>query len=433
MSKLYEIRDPVHGFIQFSDWEREIINHPSFQRLRRIRQLGLTEMVYPGAVHTRFEHSIGVMYVATKMFDQILKRQKKYLVKLLNYNDDDFAKARTVVRLAALLHDIGHSPFSHAGEGLLPQKRDTELYKHEDYSAAITEFVLADVIDNHPLNQYGLKAKTVADFFKGIPALGRELLIWRSIITGQIDADRADYLLRDSHHIGVAYGRFDLDRILVTMNIKTDPETEAPILVVNESGGHAVEGLILARYMMFTQVYFQHTRRIFDYHITELMKFLLKRNRCKNKNRSSVFPTPVNKKNVQFYLGWCDSRVWGLLTHGKGGDHGSRILKRDHYRRVHETPEIPDESDLQIAEELFDTYKKCGACLDSAEQSWYKLGDDDIPILTKDDEIIPLSQWSNLIVGLKPINQVRVYVDSEIWEEAKLYRDKLLGTSWRGD
>lgn len=434
MSKLHEIRDPVHGFIQFNDWEREIINHPAFQRLRRIRQLGLTEMVYPGAVHTRFEHSIGVMHVASKMFDQILRRQKEYLAKLLNFNDDDFAKARTIVRLAALLHDIGHPPFSHAGEGLMPQKKGTEKpYKHEDYSAAITEFILADVIGNHRLNRYGLQAETIADFLKGVPALGRELLTWRSIIIGQLDADRADYLLRDSHHIGVAYGRFDLDRVLVTVNIKTDPETEAPILVVNESGGHAVEGLILARYMMFTQVYFQHTRRIFDYHITELMKFLLKGNRCENKYKSSVFPTPGSKKNVQSYLEWCDSKVWGLLTHGKGGDHGSRILKRDHYRRVYETPEIPDESDLQIAEALFNTYKKRGAYQDSAGQSWYKLGDDDIPILTKDDEIIPLSQWSNLIVGLKPINQVRVYVDSEIREKAEICRDKLLGTSWRED
>ncbi len=192
MSKLYEIRDPIHGFIQFNAWEREIINHLVFQRLRRIRQLGLTEMVYPGAVHTRFEHSPGVMHVATKLFDQIVKRQKIYPKELLNCNDEDFARTRTIIRLAALLHDIGHSPFSHAGEGLMPLiKSGDRFYGHEDYSAAIIELMLRDVIENHSLDKDHIKAHTVASYLRGIPALGRELLIWRSIVSSQLDADRA--------------------------------------------------------------------------------------------------------------------------------------------------------------------------------------------------------------------------------------------------
>ncbi len=428
MSRLYEIRDPIHGLIQFNNWEREIINHPVFQRLRRIRQLGLTEMVYPGAVHTRFEHSIGVMYVATKMFEQIVKRQKPYLKELLKYNDDDFERTKTIVRLAALLHDLGHSPFSHAGEGLMPLKKGAEKpYKHEDYSVAIIELVLKNVIEDHPLNKDEIKANTVANFLKGIPTLGRELIIWRSIIASQLDADRANYLLRDSHHIGVAYGRFDLDRILVTILIQPDPETDAPILVVKESGGHAVEGLILARYMMFTQVYFQHTRRIFDYHVTELMKLLLKETRGVRRSKStSAFPPPVGRNNLEAYLGWCDCKVWGLLTQGKGGMHGVRIINRDHFRRIYDTSEVPMEKEVDIAETLFQSFENCGACLDRAEDSWYKLGDDDIPILTRDQIIIPLSQWSNLIAGLKPINQLRVYVDSEVREKAEIYREKLL-------
>ncbi len=428
MLKLYEIRDPIHGFIQFNDWERELINHPIFQRLRRIRQLGLTEMVYPGAMHTRFEHSIGVMHVATKMFDQIVNRQKHYLKELLNYNDEDFERAKTIVRLAALLHDLGHSPFSHAGEGLmLLNKEKAKPYKHEDYSAAIVELMLKDTIELHPLNKYEIKAHTVANFLKGIPSLGRELLLWRNIIDSQLDADRADYLLRDSHHIGVAYGRFDLDRILVTILVKPDPDTAAPILVVKESGGHAVEGLILARYMMFTQVYFQHTRRVFDYHATELLKLLLKKSQglCK-RNNIGVFPPPVSIKNLEDYLRWCDCRVWGLLTQGEGGEHGARIIKRDHYRRVHDTPEVPNEKEIKVAETLFHSFEKHGAFLDRAEESWYKLEDDDIPILTRDETIMPLSAWSNLIAGLKPINKLRVYVDSEFREQAEKYRDKLL-------
>ncbi|NLS45773.1 MAG: HD domain-containing protein [Firmicutes bacterium] len=426
MSKLYETRDPIHGFIQFNAWEREIINHPVFQRLRRIRQLGLTEMVYPGAAHTRFEHSLGVMHVATKLFDQIVKRQKIYLKKLLNCNDEDFARTRTIIRLAALLHDIGHSPFSHAGEGLMPLiKSGDRFYGHEDYSAAIIELILRDVIENHPLNKDHIKAHTVANYLRGIPALGRELLIWRSIVSSQLDADRADYLLRDSHHIGVAYGHFDLDRILITICVGTDPETEAPILVVEEGGGHAVEGLILARYMMFTQVYFQHTRRVFDYHTTELMKFLLRdiRSCC---SIGSTFPPPVTEANIRSYLEWCDNRVWGFIIQGKGGEHGARIISRNHYRRIHETTEVPTGEEVDIAEALFHKFKEYGACLDLAESSWYKLKDDDISILTRDGTVIPLSVWSSFIASLKPVSQRRVYVDVSIREQAESYRDKLL-------
>lgn len=426
MPKLYEIRDAIHGFIQFNAWEREIINHPVFQRLRRIRQLGLTDMVYPGAVHTRFEHSLGVMHVATRMFDHIVKRDRSHLKKLLNCNDEDFTRTRTIIRLAALLHDIGHSPFSHVGEGLMPLKKGgSRSYAHEDYSASIIELMLEDVIEDHPLNKDRIKAAVVADFLKGIPALGRELLIWKSIISSQLDADRADYLLRDSHHIGVAYGHFDLDRILVTICVRTDPETEAPILVVKEGGGHAVEGLILARYMMFTQVYFQHTRRVFDYHVTELMKFLLGdiRSCC---SRDSTFPPPVTEANIRSYLEWCDNRVWGLIMQGKSGDHGARIISRNHYRRIHETPEVPTGEEVEIAEALFHKFKESGACLDLAESSWYKLEGDDIPILTKDNTVIPLSVWSSFIASLKPVSQRRVYVDGSIREQAECYRDKLL-------
>ena len=97
--------------------------------------------------------------------------------------------------------------------------------------------MLKDTIELHPLNKYEIKAHTVANFLKGIPSLGRELLLWRNIIDSQLDADRADYLLRDSHHIGVTYGRFDLARILVTILVKPDPDTAAPILVVKKAAG----------------------------------------------------------------------------------------------------------------------------------------------------------------------------------------------------
>lgn len=114
MTKTYEIRDAIYGFIELNEWEREIINHPVFQRLRRIRQLSLTDMVYPGAMH-----------VATKMFDEIVKRRFDFLKSELSFTSGGLEKDRVIVRLSSLLHDIGHAPFSHATEELMDKDKET--------------------------------------------------------------------------------------------------------------------------------------------------------------------------------------------------------------------------------------------------------------------------------------------------------------------
>jgi HD superfamily phosphohydrolase len=134
----YEVRDILFGFIRFDAQEREIINHSAFQRLRRIKQLALTDMIYPGAAHTRFEHSLGVMQMATDMYECITEKSADVLGKNLSMDDSGIRRWRKVIRLAALLHDVGHAPFSHAGEDLFPKLPGSEKrYKHEDYSIAI--------------------------------------------------------------------------------------------------------------------------------------------------------------------------------------------------------------------------------------------------------------------------------------------------------
>jgi len=154
MSNTYEIRDPIHGFIKLNEWERDIINQPAFQRLRRIKQLAWTDMVYPGATHSRFEHSLGVMQVISSLFDAICERQKSFLTDNLNYRESGLDRLRALLRIAALLHDIGHAPFSHAGEDIFPVDSQTgRAYVHEEYSAAIVKFELRDVIENHPVNR----------------------------------------------------------------------------------------------------------------------------------------------------------------------------------------------------------------------------------------------------------------------------------------
>jgi HD superfamily phosphohydrolase len=422
MIKTYEIRDPIHGFIVINDWEREIINHPVFQRLRRIRQLAWTDMVYPGAMHTRFEHSLGVMHVATEMFKQVARRRQSFLVSELGYTPSGLDRDLVLVRLASLLHDVGHAPFSHAGEGLMPINSETDRpYKHEYYSAAAITHLLADIIENHQLNQnYGIKARDIADFLNGRASVGRALL-WRGLVSSQLDADRADYLLRDSHHIGVAYGRYDLQRLLFTITVANDRETDSPTLAVEEGGMHAAEGLILARYMMFTQVYFQHTRRAYDYHIAGAVKTLLPETR---------FPPPTSVASLNEYLAWNDWRILGLIDAGGGGNEGRILRARNHHRRVYETPETPQQTHIQLFQEVLEKMGQDVALVDRAESSWYKFEKDDIPILRRStggkESLKPLSSLSSVVHGLKAVNQMRIYASHSDKERARKCVDTIL-------
>jgi hypothetical protein len=422
----YEIRDPIHGFIEISEWEREIIYHYVFQRLRRIRQLGWTDMVYPGAMHTRFEHSLGVMYVATRMFDQIVKRREKYLRNVLKYKKDELQRDRVILRLASLLHDVGHSPFSHAGEGLMLKKKGTnQSYKHENYSAAAVRYLMGDVIENSKFNKYGITANDISDFLDNRALLGRNL-IWRNLLSSQLDADRADYLLRDSHHIGVAYGQYDLNRIFYTVTLADHPETGDPCIAIDEDGLHAAEGLIVARYMMFTQVYFQHTRRAYDYHIREALQNMLlvtqRSNRRIREDERRSFPPPTSKRNIVSYLQWNDWKVLGLLEEGAGGEHGEILRNRNHYRKIYETPEYPSKDDIKLFEEAKEKLGDKVRFVDLARQSWYSFDKDIILHININDpngRSEYLSKVSSVANGLKAVNQLRIYVSNEEKEASK--------------
>lgn len=408
---LWEIRDPIYGFIEINEWERDIINHPAFQRLRRIRQLALTDMVYPGAMHTRFEHSLGVMYVATKIFDNIVNECKNILKVDYGYNEDGLNKMRTIIRLAALLHDVGHAPFSHASESIMPHKDQEKIYKHEDYSGAIIKTIFKDVIENNKLNNnYNIKAEEVAAFVEKDYKILKKSFFWTDIISGQVDADRIDYLLRDSYHAGVQYGVFDLKRLLKTIvMIHTD---EGFILGFNEGGLHVAESLIFARYYMFTQVYFHHTRRAYDHHIANAEKEIL----LKLKYKDGKMKPPDNEENINDYLDWDDWKVGYLIKKNRDLNDCNIILDRKHDRCVYHTNEVPNICDL---EKFNNAYEKLSneinqSFVDEAEKSFYNIGNEDIKILKENEsgkvEILPLSQLSNAIKNIQAIKQKRIYV-----------------------
>lgn len=387
-----------------------MISEPAFQRLRRIRQLAWTDYVYPGAMHTRFEHSLGVMHVATLLYDAICNKSAEILKSDLAYNKDGLGRDRQLVRFAALLHDVGHSPFSHASEDLFPM-HNGKPYKHEDYSVAIIRSELRSAIEEHSLNaNYGLHAEDIAALVEG-SAKARQPIFWRDLIDGQMDADRMDYLLRDSYHAGVEYGMYDLKRIMTTIRAIRSRDGHPPQLGVSRGGWHAAEGLVLARYFMFTQVYFHKTRVAFDVHLRGALKELLPGGR---------FPLPTGS-SLKSYLKWDDWRVLGLLGSGKGGPDGSRLRSRNHYRRVYETPEVSTKKDFEILQKVKKRLGKLVVAEESAAKSWYKTGQPDIPVVDDHNpgDVRPLSKYSSVVRGLKANNQVFLYADPDHFDSAE--------------
>ena len=223
------IRDSIHGDIQLTEHEIKIVDTPEFQRLRRIKQLGMTYLVYPSANHTRFEHSLGVMHIAGRIAKKLCLSEDEYIL----------------VRLGALLHDIGHCPLSHSSERLLLTYLNTT---HEALAKEIiTNSEIKDIIRDH-----GYSEKEVIEVLEGKKGY------LSKIISSSLDADRMDYLVRDAHHTGVAYGIIDLDRIITTIAIKENT------LAIEHRGLRAVEALLVARFLMMPTVYLHHTSRIAD-------------------------------------------------------------------------------------------------------------------------------------------------------------------------
>lgn len=408
----YEVRDPVYGFITFNDLEKDIINEPLFQRLRRIRQLGLTDMVYPGAMHTRFEHSLGAMHLATLMYNAIAEDDNNFrlLEDRMSYNKAGIDADRQLVRLAALLHDIGHAPFSHASEDIMPfNERKKRTYKHEDYSSAIIKGPLRNVIESHPVcRNYRIKADEVAALIDGDAIVLKEKIFWKVLISSQLDADRGDYLLRDSIHTGVKYGIYDHMRLLNTLSLGIDPETDYIFPGIDEGGCHVAEAIAIARYQMFTQVYFHKTRRAYDYHLEEAMKSVLD---------GGKLPSPGE---IEEYADWDDTKVMQLIKGNRDDSNCNAVVNRDHIRMVFQTPETPTDEDEKTKNLKRQLLEDSGIWYyeDKADNVWYKLNTDEenreiMIVSKKDNEAVPLSEYSHLIKNLGEIKQIRLYVRPE--------------------
>ncbi len=278
-----EIRDPIHGNLAISKNETKVLDSPAFQRLRMIKQLGFSEFSFPGATHSRYIHSLGVSYLAGIAFDFIFQDFKFS-------SEEKRQNFRQILRLAALLHDIGHGPLSHTTEEVMPRLKelDVKAYQfkktnssekpleipdrkanHEDYSIKlITDSHLTGILREafHDFDPYhiaclvdkGLAAKD--DFFMEQGLNFRVIL--SQIVSSEVDVDRMDYLVRDAYFCGTSYGKVELNWLLG--NFKYHIHNDQVHLALDRRAIYTFDDFLLSRHHMYLMVYFHHKSIIYE-------------------------------------------------------------------------------------------------------------------------------------------------------------------------
>lgn len=375
------IRDSVYGDIRLNEIEVEVMDNPQFQRLRRIKQLGLISLIYPGANHTRFEHSIGTMHIASKLADKLDLNQKD----------------KELVRISALLHDIGHGPFSHVSEGVLS-------FPHEELTKyVIKNTAIRDIVEKK------FDINKIIEIINGEGKFG-------PIVSGELDADRMDYLLRDSHYTGVAYGIIDYERIISNINLNKH-------LSLDIKGVQAAEGALVSRYFMYPSVYQHHTTRIVNSMFRRGLKKLID---------SGV----INENDMYKYD---DADIIGIFRNSEGypKEIMERLDNRNIFKRVKtirldnfKTPEklykIENKELRKAEEEIAMDYDidKDYVILNIAE---YPRFDEMKTEVSVDGKLYPLTEISNIIAALSKarfnIPDISLYVPEE--EKSKFKKFKM--------
>jgi HD superfamily phosphohydrolase len=270
-----ELKDPVHGYVYITETEKEIIDSLPVQRLHRLRQLAGAEYVYPGANHTRFEHSIGVMYLAGRVAENP------------NISQKISEKETEMVRIAALLHDVGHGPFSHVFEQLL----DKELGKtHED----MTQWIIEKSELEDKLGKSGYDPKEIGKLAIGTLHRPKKAFL-DQIISSAVDVDKLDFVVRDTHHTGAEYGYIDIFRLIHAMNVLGEN------LAVDLGALSALESFIIARIESFKSIYFHRAGRAAQIMLATAME------------EANEELGLTNFKTPEEYLAMDDYTVWAML------------------------------------------------------------------------------------------------------------------------
>lgn len=440
---IHVIKDPVHGTMQFSsaenNWIKPFIDSPHFQRLRHIKQLGLGDFIFPGAVHTRFNHCLGCSYIASQIARKIgLSEEECQLVVI-----------------ACLLHDIGHGPFSHAFEDIFHNK----LIRHEDW----TPFFLADYKTNafftkfNRLNpRHPLTEEKFLLILEMIMHQSQEKRVLNDIVSSQLDADRLDYLLRDSHFCGVTYGEFDLRWLLNCMSIVNTDAGER--LGITHKGIGAIEHYLMARRLMTRNIYHNQKKLAFEYFLVRLLrslsesldhyvpyaeiknsrlgKFLLRANIFNQtmqaeKNRDA-HKQQFLKENFNDYKELCDYDVFSVikfLAHLDENHAAADLAKRIHYREMPKIIRL-DYLDMQMATNIVREFKsECGEqfqdwqiTLIKTPHQAYSGIDDPILVVNEHERVMPINEMSLTINAISDKFEHTAFlcVDKRIFDDKKV-------------
>lgn len=341
MKTPYEIRDPIHGPIGMSREELQIIDSPYVQRLRGIKQTGFAELAFPGATHNRYSHSLGAFHLAGKAFDLIFED--------FEWADDvEKNRFRSYLRMSALLHDIGHGPMSHAIEAAMPPKKEVlggeGQATHEDYTEAIvlksslTEILEETFGKEMPLALVSLirnENRNPSLFLAGRHSQKSLFPVLSSLISGEIDVDRMDYMFRDSLFCGIPYGNFDRDWIF--SNLTYIEEDNQFFLALDSRALYAFEDFLLSRYHLYLMVYLHHKSVIYD---EMLYQFLI-----------SDEGGPKLPSSVDEYLHVDDYWLMTRIRKSKN-PWAQRIVQQKPYRMLLEIHSDQNEDAKSYADEL---------------------------------------------------------------------------------
>ncbi len=416
MPKAYwgEIKDPVHGYVYVTEAEKQIIDTYPMQRLRRLRQLAGSEYVYPGANHTRFEHSVGVMYLAGKVLEN---------PNVSRVATDQEAE---VARIAALLHDVGHGPFSHVFEHLLIRNLDKT---HED----ITSWLVEKSELGDKLGKMGYNAKEIAKLSVGkLHKSGKAFL--DQVISSAVDVDKQDFIVRDTYHTGAEYGFIDVFRLIHALDVWDEN------LAVEVGALSALESFIIARIESFKSIYFHRVGRAAQIMLAKAME------KANEELGLTAFKTPEE------YLAMDDYTVWAAVkkcekskpiiedlerrrmlkcayerTFYEKDTMISNIFSRDVYRHQIQR-EIAQEAGVAVETVIIDV-----PTVPSVPYHHSALMEKmEIPVFSKaqagEKALYRLSEISKIFETLKGfINILRVYTDEKNREHVEKATSKVLG------
>lgn len=419
-----EIRDPIHGSIFLPDGEEAIIESVEFQRLREIKQLGFSEFSFPGATHNRFLHSIGVSHVSGKIFDSIFKAYPFQ-------KPSNKIRFRQITKLAALLHDIGHGPLSHTTEEVMPSVSELKIAvysepgnfqpdrraNHEDYTIKfVTDSNIAQLIkkyysDIDPYHVACLIDKNLYcddDVFTDGKINYRPLL--SQIVSSELDADRMDYLERDSYFCGISYGNIDRDWLIqnLTIHIKDQKAN----LALNRRALYAFDDFLISRHHMHLMVYFHHKSVVYD----EMLLRYLSSPDCK-------FFLP---SNLDEYISYTDYKLYEHLD-TVSNPWARRVAERKPYRVATELhnqdPERASNAKLILTAAHIDYIYTSSNIRLSKYHATASSDDSDIYVVDqydKWDKPAPINSATQIFQKYEGARTIdRVYVSPEHLEQAK--------------